>query len=89
MAPPASFLLPFFLLLTQVYKIGDFSLYDTKIGLILVYCTFNLPFAIWTLQTDGRRDPARAGRGRLSSMARAPGRSSPRSSSRWRGRASR
>ncbi len=50
MAPPASFLLPLFLLLTQVYRIGDFSLYDSRIGLILVYCTFNLPFAIWTLR---------------------------------------
>ena len=50
MAPPASFLLPFFLLLTQVFKIGDFMLYDTRIGLILIYCTFNLPFAIWTLR---------------------------------------
>lgn len=50
MAPPAVFLLPLFLLLTQVYKIGDFSLLDTRIGMILVYCTFNLPFAIWTLR---------------------------------------
>jgi ABC-type glycerol-3-phosphate transport system permease component len=50
MAPPAVFLLPMFLLLTQVYKIGDFSLADTKIGMILVYCSFNLPFAIWTLR---------------------------------------
>jgi ABC-type glycerol-3-phosphate transport system permease component len=50
MAPPAVFLLPLFLLLTQVYKIGDFSLLDSRIGMILVYCTFNLPFAIWTLR---------------------------------------
>ena len=50
MAPPAVFLLPMFLLLTQVYKNGDFSLADTRIGMILVYCTFNLPFAIWTLR---------------------------------------
>jgi ABC-type glycerol-3-phosphate transport system permease component len=50
MAPPAVFLLPLFLLLTQVYKIGEFALADTKIGMILVYCTFNLPFAIWTLR---------------------------------------
>ncbi|MCX7645175.1 MAG: carbohydrate ABC transporter permease [Rhodobacteraceae bacterium] len=50
MAPPAVFLLPLFLLLTQVYRIGDFSLLDTRIGMILVYCTFNLPFAIWTLR---------------------------------------
>jgi ABC-type glycerol-3-phosphate transport system permease component len=50
MAPPAVFLLPFYLLLTQVYKIGDFALADTRTGMILVYCTFNLPFAIWTLR---------------------------------------
>ena len=50
MAPPAVFLLPLFLLLTQAYRIGDFALADTRIGMILVYCTFNLPFAIWTLR---------------------------------------
>ncbi|EAU40259.1 putative sugar ABC transporter, permease protein [Fulvimarina pelagi HTCC2506] len=50
MAPPAVFLLPLFLLMTQVYKFGDFTLLDSKIGMILVYCTFNLPFAIWTLR---------------------------------------
>lgn len=50
MAPPAVFLLPLFLLLTQVYRIGDFSLADSRLGMILVYCSFNLPFAIWTLR---------------------------------------
>ena len=50
MAPPAVFLLPLFLLVTQVYKIGDFSLADSRLGMILIYCTFNLPFAIWTLR---------------------------------------
>ncbi|PZX13758.1 carbohydrate ABC transporter membrane protein 2 (CUT1 family) [Palleronia aestuarii] len=50
MAPPAVFLLPLFLLMTSYYRIGNFSLLDTKIGLILVYCTLNLPFAIWTLR---------------------------------------
>ncbi|WP_298817566.1 carbohydrate ABC transporter permease [uncultured Roseibium sp.] len=50
MAPPAVFLLPLFLLLTQVYRIGDFTLLDTRLGMVLVYCTFNLPFAIWTLR---------------------------------------
>lgn len=50
MAPPAVFLLPLFLLLTQVYRIGDFSLANSKLGMILVYCSFNLPFAIWTLR---------------------------------------
>ena len=50
MAPAAVFLLPFFLLFTKVFVIGSFKLYDTRIGLILLYCTFNLPFAIWTLR---------------------------------------
>jgi ABC-type glycerol-3-phosphate transport system permease component len=50
MAPAAVFLLPFFLLFTKVFVIGPFKLYDTRIGLILLYCTFNLPFAIWTLR---------------------------------------
>ena len=50
MAPAAVFLLPFFLLYTKVFAIGPFKLYDTRIGLILLYCTFNLPFAIWTLR---------------------------------------
>jgi ABC-type glycerol-3-phosphate transport system permease component len=50
MAPPAVFLLPLFLLFTQWFAIGEWSLYDTRIGLILLYCVFNLPFAIWTLR---------------------------------------
>lgn len=50
MAPPAVFLLPLFLLYTQVFVVADFKLFDTKIGLILLYCVFNLPFAIWTLR---------------------------------------
>jgi len=50
MAPPAAFLLPLFLLFTSVFKVGDWSLYDTRIGLILLYCLFNLPFAIWLMK---------------------------------------
>lgn len=50
MSPPAVFLLPLFLLFTQVYTIGEFKLADSRTGMILVYCTFNLPFAIWTLR---------------------------------------
>ncbi|HEX2527956.1 MAG TPA: carbohydrate ABC transporter permease [Geminicoccus sp.] len=45
MAPAAVFLLPLFLLYTQV-----FYLFDTRIGLILLYCVFNLPFAIWLMK---------------------------------------
>lgn len=50
MAPPAVFLLPLFLLYTQAFALGDWSLFDTRLGLILLYCVFNLPFAIWLLK---------------------------------------
>ncbi len=50
MAPPAVFLLPLFLLFTQVFAVGDWKLFDTRIGLVLLYCVFNLPFAIWMLK---------------------------------------
>ena len=50
MAPPAAFLLPMFLLMTRVVAFGDWKLLDTRIGLILIYTVFNLPFAIWLLQ---------------------------------------
>ncbi len=50
MAPAAAFILPLFLLFTRVFRIGDTMLFDTRIGLILLYCVFNLPFAIWLLK---------------------------------------
>ena len=50
MAPPAVFLLPLFLLYTQVFSVGGEQLFDTRLGLVLVYCVFNLPFAIWMLK---------------------------------------
>jgi multiple sugar transport system permease protein len=50
MAPPAAFLLPLFLMFTRIFKIGNWALFDTQIGLILLYCVFNLPFAIWLLK---------------------------------------
>jgi ABC-type glycerol-3-phosphate transport system permease component len=50
MAPPAVFLLPLFLLFTRIFVVGDWRMFDTRIGLILLYCVFNLPFAIWLLK---------------------------------------
>ena len=41
--PPIVFIIPLFLLLKTIW------LFDTYIGLILVYCSFNLPFAVWFL----------------------------------------
>ena len=43
MAPPVVFLLPVFFL------VSGLGLSGTYVGLILVYCLFNLPFAIWLL----------------------------------------
>ena len=50
MAPVAAFLLPVYLLFTRVFAYGDWSLLDTKLGLILLYTVFNVPFAVWMLQ---------------------------------------
>lgn len=50
MAPPAAFALPLFLLFTRVFRIGTWTMFDTRIGLILLYCVFNLPFAIWLMK---------------------------------------
>ncbi|OSQ49431.1 carbohydrate ABC transporter permease [Thalassospira alkalitolerans] len=50
MAPPAVFLLPLFLMFTLWFRVGDWSLFDTRLGLVLLYCVFNLPFAFWLLQ---------------------------------------
>ncbi len=44
MAPPAVFIVPFFLMFTRL------GLRDTQFGLILLYCISNLPFAIWLLK---------------------------------------
>jgi len=48
MAPASAFLLPLFLIFT--FKIGNFWFFDTQIGLILLYCVFNLPFSIWLMK---------------------------------------
>lgn len=44
MAPAAVFIVPFFLIFSRL------GLRDTRIGLIILYCIFNLPFAIWLLK---------------------------------------
>jgi multiple sugar transport system permease protein len=50
MAPPAAFILPLYLLFTGVFRIGPWNMFDTHIGLILLYCVFNLPFAVWLMK---------------------------------------
>jgi glycerol transport system permease protein len=51
MAPPAAFLLPVFLMFTRAFRVGQWTPFDTHLGLILVYCVFNLPFAFWLLKS--------------------------------------
>lgn len=50
MAPAFAFMLPIFLLFTFVYRIGPYQLFDSHLGMVLAYCLFNLPFAIWLLK---------------------------------------
>ncbi|MCY3573682.1 MAG: carbohydrate ABC transporter permease [Chloroflexi bacterium] len=50
MAPPAAFLLPLYIMFTRTFRLGDWTLFDTQLGLVLLYCVFNLPFAIWLLK---------------------------------------
>jgi ABC-type glycerol-3-phosphate transport system permease component len=50
MAPPAAFLLPLYLIFTIIGKTTGIRMLDSRWGLILLYCVFNLPFAIWLLK---------------------------------------
>lgn len=43
MVPPVGLVIPYFLILNR------FSMLDTHIGMVIVYLTFSLPFAIWLL----------------------------------------
>ncbi len=43
MVPPVGLVIPYFLILNQ------FSMLDTYTGMIIVYLTFSLPFAIWLM----------------------------------------
>ncbi len=50
MAPPAAFLLPLYLLFNAIGKMIGYQIIDSRVGLIVLYCVFNLPFAIWLLK---------------------------------------
>lgn len=50
MFPGILFLLPLFLIFTNIDKTLGFTLlYQTRLGLIITYLTFSLPFSIWML----------------------------------------
>ena len=52
MMPPIAVVIPIFLL----YR--DFELIDSRLGLILLYTVFTLPFSIWMMYTYFRQMPA-------------------------------
>lgn len=49
MFPGILFLLPLFLIFTQIERVVGVQLSGSYLGLILTYLTFSLPFAIWML----------------------------------------
>ena len=68
---------------------ASFSLFDTQIGLILLYCIFNLPFAIWLLKGIMDGIPIELDEAALVDGASIVHGADARSSSRWLRRASR
>jgi multiple sugar transport system permease protein len=51
MFPPAVLLIPFLLLYREL------GLLDTRLGLVLVYCAFNIPFVVWMMRDFFRSLP--------------------------------
>lgn len=51
MMPPIAVIIPLFIIFQKA------SLFDTRIGMILAYTSFNLPFAIWMLVAAYRQVP--------------------------------
>jgi multiple sugar transport system permease protein len=49
MFPGILFLLPLFLLYVNLGKLTGIELYSTRLGLVITYLTFSLPFSIWML----------------------------------------
>lgn len=45
MAPPAAFIIPYYIIFRTI------GLYDTPAALIIVYCIFNIPFALWIIKS--------------------------------------
>ena len=66
MAPPIAFGIPFFL----IYK--DLGLIDTRVGLVVIYLTFNLSLVIWMMRAFFEGVPARWRRPRTSTAPASP-----------------
>jgi len=58
MFPGILFLLPLFLIFTQIQRLIGLQLNGSYLGLIITYMTFTLPFAIWMLTGYLRSIPA-------------------------------
>jgi multiple sugar transport system permease protein len=49
MFPGILFLLPLFLIYVNLTKLTGIPLYGTRVGLVITYLTFSLPFSIWMM----------------------------------------
>jgi multiple sugar transport system permease protein len=58
MFPGILFLLPLFLIFTQIQRLTGLQLNGNYVGLIITYMTFTLPFSIWMLTGYFRSIPA-------------------------------
>ena len=73
MFPGILFLLPLFLIFVNIGNTTGIPLYGSRLGLIITYLTFSLPFSIWMLAGYFDSIPKDAGRGRDGGRLRAVG----------------
>lgn len=57
MMPAIAAIIPIYLLYTMPERFLGFNLVDTRIGLVLIYLFFNLPFSIWILRSFFEKIP--------------------------------
>nr|WP_284289878.1 family 1 glycosylhydrolase [Angustibacter aerolatus] len=91
MFPGILFLLPLFVIFVNISRVTGVDLYGSRLGLIITYLTFTLPFSIWMLVgylDSVPKEPGRGGRGRRQRPdRRVPARRRPRRRAGHRGRA--
>ena len=57
MMPPIAAIIPIYLMYKFPENLLGFTLTDTRIGLILIYLFFNIPFSIWILRSFFEKIP--------------------------------
>jgi multiple sugar transport system permease protein len=58
MMPPIAVVIPFYLIYSGIGHFTGVKIVDTRIGLILLYMFFNIPFSIWILRGFFEKVPA-------------------------------